>query len=84
MHLIVSDNGEGMESQTIEGLLNDFADDFPNEAHKSIGLRNVVARLKLFYNNDVQVEISSSANELTKIEICLPIIFEENGERSHV
>lgn len=60
IEVIVEDNGVGMDQQTIAAIMN-------GEYQRSIGLSNVLARLKLYYKEDDVLKISSELNKGTKV-----------------
>jgi sensor histidine kinase YesM len=86
----ISDNGSGMSSETIAKILSEDYLNSPIEFHEgtqshySIGLRNVIGRLMLFYHaaeiNEI-IEIESNPDSGTKIIIKLPF---SNSEAPHV
>jgi sensor histidine kinase YesM len=61
MNIVVMDNGNGMMKQTA------------SQSSKSIGLDNVATRLKLVYNQDDLLEISSKQNKGTCVNIKIPM-----------
>jgi len=71
VHIHVTDNGKGMDKNSLDNLLQDIQD----EEYKgnSIGIKNVYARLKLFYKDEFNFNIESKSNEGTKILIKVPL-----------
>lgn len=67
--LEVEDNGYGMEQDTIEELYQRIT---VETSGKSVGMRNVYQRLKLYYGEDVRFEILSELDESTTIRISIP------------
>lgn len=64
IEVIVEDNGIGMDRQTIDSIMN-------GTYKKSIGLSNVLARLKLYYKEDDVLKISSEINKGTTVTMKL-------------
>ena len=59
--IIVRDNGVGMDMQTLE-TLRSIADE-QNPRSTSIGLKNVIIRMKLLYGDDFSITIDSMVGE---------------------
>lgn len=57
----ILDNGVGMEAETLEMLRNIANTENPH--HTSVGLRNVITRMRLLYGNQFSLEINSVINE---------------------
>jgi Predicted signal transduction protein with a C-terminal ATPase domain len=79
--IVIADNGGGMGADTIRSILNEDYLKLPivtdgDERHFSIGLRNVIGRLMMFYNasaiGDV-IEIESGVRAGTTITVKLPL-----------
>ncbi len=66
----VEDNGKGMSPEKISEILN-------NRLPSSIGLKNVISRIKLYMGEDYNVAITSIRNVKTTFEISLPKISKE-------
>lgn len=71
MQIQISDNGKGMDKNTLDNLMENIK----NESYegKSIGIKNVYARLKLFYKDDFSFRIESEINEGTKVLLHIPL-----------
>lgn len=71
LHILVEDNGRGMEKNELHSLqLSLNRDESPDE---SIGLVNVNQRIRLFYGESYGLQISSTPGKGTRIEILLPL-----------
>ena len=71
LHILVEDNGRGMEKNKLHSLqLSLNRDEAPDE---SIGLVNVNQRIRLFYGESYGLQISSAPGKGTRIEILLPL-----------
>lgn len=71
LHILVEDNGRGMEKNELHSLqLSLNRDEATNE---SIGLVNVNQRIRLFYGESYGLQISSTPGKGTRIEILLPL-----------
>jgi two-component system sensor histidine kinase YesM len=78
--LAVEDKGIGMTKVMISDLLNQDDESFNvlDSKGNSIGLRNVLGRLKLYYGNDFSFQIDSKKNEGTKITLLIDL---KRGDR---
>ena len=78
--LAVEDKGIGMTEELISDLLNQDDESFNvlDSKGNSIGLRNVLGRLKLYYGNDFSFQIDSKKNEGTKITLLIDL---KRGDR---
>ena len=71
LHILVEDNGRGMEKNELHSLqLSLNRDEAPDE---SIGLVNVNQRIRLFYGESYGLQISSTPGKGTRIEILFPL-----------
>lgn len=72
----ILDNGCGIPPERLEliskGIDPDNGDLEYTQKNKSIGLRNVNERIKMFYGNDYGLTISSVYGEYTKVHMLLP------------
>lgn len=91
IHVDVIDNGHGMDDKTKTRLLNyvdgkDFEEVFSPEkstGHStSIGVKNVIKRLQLFYQRNDVVEIESELNKGTNFRLTIPYMTKEKGEEA--
>lgn len=78
VHVEVMDNGSGMEenqlkelNQELEEIYQNPMEKLPESAH--IGLRNVVQRLYLEYEDDLSVIIVTNAGDGMRIELEMPL-----------
>jgi two-component system sensor histidine kinase YesM len=69
IEIAVEDNGVGMDEDTLEAVREMIND--PGES-ASIGLSNIVQRLRLFYDDEYTVTVDSIEGEGTSIVISLP------------
>ncbi|MFS0775100.1 histidine kinase [Neobacillus sp. 3P2-tot-E-2] len=78
--LSVADKGMGMSEEIISDLLSQSDETLHVLESKgnSIGLRNVVGRLKLTYGDDFSYQIESTKNEGTKITLLIDL---KRGDR---
>jgi len=79
--VIIEDNGKGMDIKTIEEICNV---DFEKPANKdkkghttSIGMGNVIKRLRAFYGKEDVIEIKSEIGKGTSVILRLPLEMEE-------
>ena len=72
------DNGCGIDPATKERIRDAMQSSgtplHDTDVEEHIGLQNVFTRLKLFFDGDMHVEISSEPRRLTEIRIWLPIM----------
>ncbi|MDP4092886.1 MAG: sensor histidine kinase [Bacillota bacterium] len=79
VHVEIEDNGKGIEEETIAQILSvDEDSDMINQDNKSgksngIGMRNVINRLRLYFNKEDVIEIKSQPGTGTCIIIKLPL-----------
>lgn len=66
----IEDNGIGMSSQTLQGLLDKTNE--PREHFTGIGVNNVDDRMKLIYGQNYGILVESQEGRGTKITICFP------------
>ncbi|NLB80198.1 MAG: hypothetical protein GX800_00955 [Clostridiaceae bacterium] len=76
--LKVIDNGCGMTSDVISGLLNT---PYRSAKQRGFGLRNVNERLKMHYGVDHGLSIKSTINSGTSVEVRIPFRLSENAEQ---
>ncbi len=85
LNILISDNGIGMDKDTLLSIKNTLNEDCESsiwklDEKKSIGLRNVNARLVLHYGEDYKLEIESIYNIGTTVSIKIPI---EGKDKTH-
>ena len=78
----VRDNGVGMSQEQIRSILNGgLGGDGLQENTTGVGLRNVIGRLRLFYNRDDVMEITSTGYGMgTEVAVFIPV----SGGEGHV
>lgn len=76
LHLLIADNGSGIEPQRLAALNRACADDviceINDNKHHSIGIRNVCQRIRSYFGPSYGLTIESMAGEGTIIDIVLP------------
>ncbi len=74
VYISVKDNGKGMSQENIDKLLGGTWRYEENKGDSNgVGMDNVIARLKMFNNNDEVIQIrSEGADKGTEVVICLP------------
>lgn len=73
IHIMVADNGRGMEPE--KALLNNESTD---SAGSHYGLKNIILRIQLLYGSDYGISIESSPGHGTIVHINLPAIKPED------
>lgn len=75
IYISVEDNGVGISEEMITELMHSYKNNELNEVlaskGSSIGLKNVLGRLKLYYGQDFSFKIQSKAREGTKVTLCI-------------
>lgn len=76
----ISDNGKGIESDKLERILESINGQEPddNETHAHIGLRSVNRRLKILYGEEYGLNMQSTPDVGTVVELSLPTKYVEN------
>lgn len=79
-HIEIEDNGKGMAGELIDQFMSiEELEEQPVETDgqpvktKGIGLRNVISRLRLFFNSDDVIDIKSQPGKGTCVIIKLPV-----------
>ncbi len=68
--IVIEDDGKGMNEETIRKILaKEPAPDLPAKKSTGVGMRNVIDRLELFYNQSDVISIISREGEGTKVVI---------------
>lgn len=73
--ITVQDNGKGMSQQEIDQLMSGIG--VEKSDHTSIGVVNVLNRLKLNYKERCELTIESEPGSYTRTCICIPIVVPE-------
>lgn len=68
----VEDKGAGMPEKMVDHLLT-FTNNVLESKGTSIGLKNVLGRLILYYGDDFSYQIDSHLNQGTKITLCINV-----------
>ena len=84
LHIVFDNNGGGMEAgqaAVIEEIL-DGKKDMSLESQKStgIGIRNVVARMYMFYGEELDIKMSTAVGKGTVFTFRIPLPGREGGE----
>lgn len=69
--ITVSDNGKGIEAETLKALM--YAIRTEDSSGTNIGIRNVYRRLELYYADQVRFDIASTPNQGTVVTFAIPI-----------
>ena len=80
VHISIFDNGIGITDKSLT-ILNSLCkkEELVDDDNTGIGIRNVISRLKIFYNNKIHFEFNSIPGEFTEINIDLPYRKETNS-----
>ncbi|WP_129723430.1 sensor histidine kinase [Xylanivirga thermophila] len=72
IQIVIEDNGIGMDHSTVAKLMS-YSEFHTNKEHISgYGLKNVIDRLKLYYDNQSRIIFESTPNIGTKVTIIIP------------
>lgn len=74
LHITVSDNGSGIDPDTLESLNAQTSDDYEPGSH--IGISNIRKRLNLAFGGRAMMSVSSQ--ECTEVSILCPLNYEYN------
>jgi two-component system sensor histidine kinase YesM len=68
LHLIIEDNGTGMDIAKVEERMNQAG-----ESKKGYALRNIKIRLQLYYRNEAKMELYNNERGGSRIELWIPM-----------
>ncbi|WP_175638622.1 sensor histidine kinase [Metabacillus schmidteae] len=71
IEVVIEDNGMGMTEEVLQQLKDKLLTDSYSH-HRSIGLKNVDTRMKLYFGREYGVEITSQKSQFTKVLIRMP------------
>jgi len=69
--LAIRDNGAGMDGETLQKIRDEIASDGALDG-KSIGISNIVHRLKIYYRNEALLTVESRLGEGSEFVMILP------------
>ncbi len=75
----ISDNGGGMDEETLQKLNHKVQNYTRERRTSSIGLYNINRRIKLNYGEEYGLELFSTYGEGTKVCVTLPVLYEESS-----
>jgi two-component system sensor histidine kinase YesM len=76
IRIVIEDNGIGMDQTTIYRLMTYNEIDIEGQYTGGYGLKNVIGRLKLYYDNKAQINFDSTPGQGTSVTILIPIMQE--------
>lgn len=79
VRITVTDNGIGMNQSTIYRLMTYGEIHADKENMGGYGLKNVINRLQLYYDNQAQITFESVSNAGTKVTIMIPYRFDQRS-----
>lgn len=82
MYFSIEDNGKGFSEEDLKGFADD-PDTFDLSRSHGIGIRNVISRLNLLYQNRASIQFSNALEGGAKIDIWIPFLDVEE-EMDHV
>ncbi len=71
LHISIRDNGSGIEEKKLQEIQKEISEAGPLDSH-SIGISNVVNRLKIYYGKNAKIEVDSKLGEGTEFRLILP------------
>ncbi len=84
LYVDVSDNGCGMDKETLDAVMEKVQDYTRKRRKSSIGLYNINRRIKLNYGEQYGLFIQSTPGEGTMVRVTFPAITTEEGEETVV
>lgn len=84
LHILIEDNGMGMDQATYEALEMTLSNNLEPKDRRSVGLRNVHERIRLLFGKDFGICLWSKENEGTKIKISIPAFKDINEVKFNV
>lgn len=87
IYFTVKDDGVGMASETLEQLQKLLEEkpkfgELSQHANESIGLKNINARIRLYYGEDYGLSVKSEQRYGTTVQIKIPELAEETKEEA--
>ena len=76
----VTDNGKGMEEETIRRILAGEEENKGKGRFNSIGLHNVQQRIQLLFGEQYGLQILSTIDIYTTVSVRLPVITDQEGQ----
>lgn len=76
IHFIIEDNGSGISDEKIQALLDTSSEDMDkdnSQLHGGYAIKNILERLKLIYDTNFSLKITSTPLEGTSVEIIIPV-----------
>lgn len=70
IHISISDNGCGIDKETLDSIRKG---EKPLGNKTSIGMRNAISRIKIYYGESAKININSSVGKGTTVELFIPI-----------
>ncbi|PMC35641.1 sensor histidine kinase [Bacillus sp. UMB0899] len=77
----ITDNGCGMDSKTVNQLLEGTLNAVRDQKRQSIGVASVLSRIDLVYGTPYRLEISSKCGKGTTMKLVLPYQVETNSKK---
>jgi two-component system sensor histidine kinase YesM len=71
IEIVIEDNGVGMSKHTLDEVNRKLALEVDTQ-NRSIGLKNVDARMKLYFGKEYGIELYSKESEYTKVILTIP------------
>lgn len=72
IHVMIADDGVGIEQKVLESLLN--SEEEEKETFSSIGFKNVIQRLQMNFGDKTEVKVESKLGEGTLIRLAWPAV----------
>lgn len=69
VYISISDNGCGMDKETLDELMEKIKGSEPSSGKKGIGIKNVYQRLKIYYGDSFDLNIESTPHSGTTITL---------------
>ena len=83
IHIIIADNGTGIDASTLGGLNSRELENDTEYAGNHLGITNVRKRLRLYYGEQADIYFESRPGSYTKVHLFIPAVpAGEGGTRS--
>lgn len=73
----IEDNGQGMTKKQLSDL-TEYIDSKEYDSNKSVGVKNVNTRIKLYFGEKYGLQYSSTFGQGTIVKIIIPVVLEES------
>ena len=76
----IQDNGDGISQEQIDRLLSPACPPEQEQQHTSLGIRNVISRMRLLYGESCRITIRSMPGEGTVVSLMFPLQYQPQNQ----